>query len=813
MLAAPGRHDAHARNFPDGRLAVEWHPAHGTGWLPIDQQDKPAAAAQIASHALGRFAVPAGRGGNLAGPRCAGQLGYQLHIRIVRFAHHDLHRWPRLADAHARFSAWPWVQDVDARVGFLVSSRSGHHHAFGNTELHLARRQVGYQHGQLADQLFRFVGRADAREYIAVTAFACIQGQTQQLVRTFNQFAIDDLGDAQVDLEEIVDLDLWRQFFDVQGCWGCNLGHSLSYWSSCRYSRLRCIKQRFDHLRVHARHQMAVGADGAAQHAVRHGVAKHLRIGPAKLLVVQERGHIFGHARQYRRQQDGQLAEQDQGGGADIVQLSRLVGILGQYPRFVFIDILVGDVGDFHDFAQGLAEFAVFKVLGDAGLALDDHAIDVMREGAADPRLRAVRQGACQLAIETLGDKAGATAGDIHVFADQVAVYAGHEVVAVEVQVFHFRVQLESDVVAQPFRVHAQVQVAQRRNTGAARLRHFFVVDRQEAVYIDFQFLDHRVAGKLQHGWPEQQVERDDVLADEVDLFGSRVVQQGVEIDAFLVAIVFQAGQVTDRRIHPNIEKLAWCIRNRDAEVRRIARNIPVSQLFARFTQPFADLVDHFRLQAAWRVQPVFQEFKAARVRQLEEILFRRLHHGRGVGEDREWIDQVGWLVSRTAHFAIVAILVLGAAFRAFALDVAVGQEHALDGVKEAVDGFRDDQARIAQFAVDGLRQLHVFRRIGRIPVVKGDMETVQVLGAAGGDIGDEFLRRDAFLFGGDHDRRAVRIVGAHQVHFTRRFAIALHALEPDPDIGLDIFHDVANVKCGVCVRQGSGDEQLPSHD
>ena len=343
------------------------------------------------------------------------------------------------------------------------------------------------------------------------------------------------------------------------------------------------------------------------------------------------------------------------------------------------------------------------KVLGDAVLALDDDAVDVLRQRAVDPGLRAFGQAWRQLAVEALGDKAGAAAGDIDVFADQIAIHAGDEIFAVEVQVFHFRIQFERDVVAQPFRIHAQVQVAQRRDAGAARLRHFFVVDRQEAVHIDFQFVDHRVIGKFQHGGPEQQVEGDDVLADKVDLFGARVVQEGVEIDALLVAIVFQAGQVADRRVHPHIEELARRIRNRDAEVGRVARDIPVGQFFTGFAQPFADLVDHFRLQAAGRVQPILEEFKAARVRQFEEILFRRLHHRRGVGKDRERVDQVGRLVGRAAHFAIVAVLVLGAAFRAFALDIAVGQEHAFYRIEEAVDGLGDDQARIAQFAVHRL--------------------------------------------------------------------------------------------------------------
>jgi hypothetical protein len=38
---------------------------------------------------------------------------------------------------------------------------------------------------------------------------------------------------------------------------------------------------------------------------------------------------------------------------------------------------------------------------------------------------------------------------------------------------------------------------------------------------------------------------------------------------------------------------------------------------------------------------------------------------------------------------------------------------------------------------------------------------------------------------------------------------VALHALEPHPDVGLDVFHDVADVEVAVGVRQGGGDEEF----
>ena len=49
-----------------------------------------------------------------------------------------------------------------------------------------------------------------------------------------------------------------------------------------------------------------------------------------------------------------------------------------------------------------------------------------------------------------------------------------------------------------------------------------------------------------------------------------------------------------------------------------------------------------------------------------------------------------------------------------------------------------------------------------------------------------------------------MRIVGADEVHL-----MPLHALETNPDVGLDVFHDVADMERTVGVGQGGGDEQL----
>jgi hypothetical protein len=49
-----------------------------------------------------------------------------------------------------------------------------------------------------------------------------------------------------------------------------------------------------------------------------------------------------------------------------------------------------------------------------------------------------------------------------------------------------------------------------------------------------------------------------------------------------------------------------------------------------------------------------------------------------------------------------------------------------------------------------------------------------------------------------------VGIVGPHEVD-----RIALHSLRTHPGVGLDVFHDVADVEVAVGVRQGGGGEDF----
>ena len=491
------------------------------------------------------------------------------------------------------------------------------------------------------------------------------------------------------------------------------------------------------------------------------------------------------------------------------MQLGGLCRILGQFPGLLGIDELVHPVGQRHDGAHCLGVVALLVQLGQG----------VGARPAFGKGCQRGWRGRCQSAVEALQDEAGRAAGDVDQLAHQIAVDPGHEVLGVEVHVLDPAVELGRQVVAQPFRVHAQLQVFLRRQARSARFGHLFAGDGEESVHEDVVGRVH--AGKLQHGRPEQRMEVDDVLADEMHLpvrplrilTGLRV-DEGIEVQTALLAQRLQRGQVAHRGVQPHVEVLARRIRDGNAEVGLIARDVPVGQRVAgafalgRFpigciaAQPFARLVGHLGLQPALR-QPVMQELAAARIGQAEEIVLGAADDRRAAGQRGIGVDEVGGGVDLAADLAGVAVLVLGVAVGALALDVAVRQEHLLHRIEELLDGARGHQARRFQPPVDLLRQRRVLGRMGGVPVVEADVIAVQIVRSLGGDACHQFFGCDALGLGLQHDRCAVGIVGPHEQH-----VLAQHALEAHPDVSLDVLHDVADVERSVGVGQGGGDEQ-----
>ena len=476
-------------------------------------------------------------------------------------------------------------------------------------------------------------------------------------------------------------------------------------------------------------------------------------------------------------------------------------GLLGQLPGLVLVHILVDAVGQQHGLAQGLAEFSLFKQRGNGGQL----GAQVGQQGFA------IGGHGAQLTLKALADEASRARGDVDVLAHQVGVHPCHKIIGVEVDVFHPVVELGGDVVAQPFGVQAQRQILEGVDAGAPALAHLFATDGDEAVHKNV--VGRLAAAEVQHRRPEQGVEVGDVFADEVVLLHFRVGHEFVVTAGLALGcrtafgkVIFQRREVAHRRIQPDIKILARRIGNFNAEVGRIAADVPVAQATLAVVvlgEPLANFVGDFALQFAV-LRPGLQVVDTARVGQLEEIVLRAFQHRRRARQGRVGVLQFGGRIHRAARLTAVAILVFGAALGALALDEAVRQEHGLVGVEKLLDGARLDQARRLEVFVDGLSQLMVFRPIGGMPVVKRDVKAIEVGFAARRNVGHKLLRRLAGLLRRNHDGRAMGIVGTHKMHL-----MPLHALVPHPNVGLDVLHDVTDVEIAIGVGQGGGDEQL----
>ena len=483
----------------------------------------------------------------------------------------------------------------------------GQHHAFTHAKLHLAWRQVGHHDGEFAFEVFGLVHAGHAREHVARLALAHIQGEAKQLGRAFHCFAVDDFGNAQIDLGKVVDAD--------------GGGDGLAAWGDYFLCHDWRFKQGFQLLGGDALHEVLVRLN--VGHVASGVPVLHGRAG--------EGFDRFCKRGQHRGQVAAQLGKRVDQQRADLVQGLVVGGVFGQVPGLVLVHIGVDFVGQQHDVAGGFAIFAGVVGLGDAVFG----GVNVAQQGRA-----LLAKALCELALKALGQEARRTRRDVDELANQIAVHAQHEVFGVEVHIFVFVVEFGGQVIAQPLGVHAQAQVLEWVQARATALAHLLaVVDGQEAVHK--HIVGRFAAAEMQHGGPEQGVKGDDVFADEVVLLQLVVGHVGVVVFAAFVQQVLQRRQVAHGRVEPHIKVFGWCpidrrIRDFDAKVRRVTRDVPVAQAFAGAAigvgahgEPLFDLVGHFGLQFAV-LRPLFQKRDAAWVRQFEEEVLRAFQLGLG---------------------------------------------------------------------------------------------------------------------------------------------------------------------------------------
>ncbi len=228
------------------------------------------------------------------------------------------------------------------------------------------------------------------------------------------------------------------------------------------------------------------------------------------------------------------------------------------------VDVEVGLVGEQHDLAHGRRDVAAV-VSGS----------DPLAGGRELVLQRLIRKTARQAVVRHPRQQPCATARDVDQLADDIRVDLRGELVEVQVEVVDPRPEPRGEVVAQVLGGQV-IEPGARGDERAARLGHLLAVHGQEAVRV------HRgrraVAGTVQHRRPEQRVEIDDVLADEVvDLrvaFGLPVAFE-IEVTA-PPAEVEKAREIADRRVEPDVEVLAGFAGNLEAEIRRVAGDVPV---------------------------------------------------------------------------------------------------------------------------------------------------------------------------------------------------------------------------------------------
>ncbi len=296
---------------------------------------------------------------------------------------------------------------------------------------------------------------------------------------------------------------------------------------------------------------------------------------PGQRRNIEKRLGPFGQTRQHRLQVQHQQAEHVQGGGADLQHFLLAAFFLGQRPGRLVGDVAVGVVGQLHDLAHGLAEFALLIEAGDGGGGL-------LRFLDQQRVVRMVTEGTAELLDEVAG-----AAGDIDHLAHQVGIHPLGEVLQVEVEIVHPVVELGGEVIAQVFRIE-MVQVGARLDKGAPGLGHLGAVDGDEAVAVDRRGFTQ--PGAIQHGRPEQAVEVDDVLADKVVKLGVGIrFPVFVEVQAFPVAQILEAGHVADGRVQPDIEILARVTGDLEAEVGRFPGDVPGLQVLDPFLQLVGD--------------------------------------------------------------------------------------------------------------------------------------------------------------------------------------------------------------------------------
>ncbi len=122
-------------------------------------------------------------------------------------------------------------------------------------------------------------------------------------------------------------------------------------------------------------------------------------------------------------------------------------------------------------------------------------------------------------------------------------------------------------------------------------------------------------------------------------------------------------------------------------------------------------------------------------------------------------------------------------------------------------DGALFDQAGRLQAQVDIVGAAARLSGVRRVVVIEANMKTGKIAGMLVMHPCNQRFGGNPLLFGTQHNRRAVRIVGANIPAL-----VPAHFLETHPDVGLNVLDQMAKMYRAIGVGERGGNEDLASH-
>ena len=292
-------------------------------------------------------------------------------------------------------------------------------------------------------------------------------------------------------------------------------------------------------------------------------------------------------------------------------------------------------------------------------------------------------------------------------------------------------------------------------------------------------------------------MEVDDVFADDMVNLGGRArvasAPPGSHVLPVRLAPFGRGCQVADGRVEPDVPVVPGGIRNLEAEVGGWSGDVPVAEGLAE--EVAREVVGNPRIEGAARPRPLGEE--AMELFDRHEQVLGRTHLGPRAGERAHRIDQVGRRVGGPTLFAGVAVLVGRAASGAGALHEPVGEEGAGGRVIELLHVAGDHEPALPQCPPDLAAEPTVRGAVGGAVVVEVDLEAGEVGQVSLAHLGDQLPLAAALGAGADHDRRAVRVVGAEI-----DAVVAAELLEADEDVGLNVLDQMPEMDVAVGVGE-----------